>query len=166
MTAADAIAIPLGNGGQALVDAADLQLVAAIRWRRSNKGYATGRWPGPDGQMRSSFMHRLILGAPPGLQVDHINHDRLDNRRSNLRLATGSQNNANRRHADGKYRGVIYNRGKRKWQAYLGVRGRQLHLGYFETAEQAAAAYNDAARREFDAFATLNPRLLGTSRDW
>lgn len=106
-------------------------------------------------------MHRLILGTSVGMEVDHVNGDGRDNRRVNLRLATHSQNMANqRKRRDGissRYKGVWYERRrKRPWRAKIKVRGRQVNLGYFETEEEAAYAYNLAALEHFGGFARLN----------
>lgn len=106
-------------------------------------------------------MHRLILDAPAGRDVDHANMNGLDNRRVNLRLASHSQNAANQRKCRKKtlsrYKGIYYyRRRKRPWCAQIKVRGRNKHLGYFETEEEAALAYNRAALEHFGKFARLN----------
>lgn len=97
------------------------------------------------------------MNAPPGLEVDHINGDRLDNRRENLRLCTRRQNtrNAKARSACG-YRGVSHDRGR--WRSrihHVGV-GALVSLGSFDTPEEAARAFDRAARRLHGAFARLN----------
>jgi hypothetical protein len=103
-------------------------------------------------------MHREVVDAKPGDIVDHINHDRLDNRRSNLRICTHSQNCANgeglRSHNSAGYKGVYAVRDK--WRAQIRVNGRCHHLGYFVTKREAAIAYNEAAVRLFGPFASLN----------
>jgi hypothetical protein len=105
-------------------------------------------------------LHRLLLNAPPELQVDHINGDGLDNRRSNLRLATGSQNQGNsRKRRDGvtsQYRGVSWNKRAGKWQALLRREGKLQYLGYFSDEEAAARAYDAAALEQWGSFARLN----------
>ena len=108
-------------------------------------------------------MHQLIMQRPKGLDVDHINHDGLDNRKINLRLCTRSQNSQNkriRRDSNSGYKGVTPV--GRKWAAYIGdpqtpaTRKRQIRLGTFATREEAALAYNKAARELYGAFAQLN----------
>ena len=100
-------------------------------------------------------MHRQILGCQADQQIDHRNHNTLDNRRSNLRLATPSQNAINRRKAKG-YKGV--SRVRDKWRATIGsVRKKERrHLGYFPSAERAAKAYDAAAIEMYGEFALLN----------
>lgn len=108
-------------------------------------------------------MHRLVVGAEPGQQVDHVNRDGLDNRRANLRLATNGQNRANSRSASASgYKGVyrVPNKGvyrtTDKWRAQIRAGGRIIHLGYFGDAETAARAYDAAAREYFGEFARGN----------
>jgi len=103
-------------------------------------------------------MHRIILNAPRGIQVDHINHNTLDNRIENLRMCTNSQNHMNRKphkNTTSKYKGVCLPQNK-KWVAQIHVNKKQVHLGYFELEIQAAKAYNKAARKYFGKFALLN----------
>jgi hypothetical protein len=102
-------------------------------------------------------MHRLIINAPLGKEVDHINGDSLDNRRDNLRLCTRQQNCCNRKHqikAKSKYKGVHPR--KDKWAAVIRFKKRLRHIGVFETEVAAAMAYDDKARELFGDFAFTN----------
>lgn len=103
-------------------------------------------------------MHRLILSAPKNLEVDHKNGNTLDNRRSNLRLCTRSQNAANipTNRAKSGLRGVYFSKQKNKWKATITEGGREKHLGYFLDKESAARAYDKAAEESFGDFARLN----------
>jgi hypothetical protein len=152
--------ILLSRGLATIVDVDDFWLLSRWKWRplQGARPYVF-RTPriGPRSENRKAcvYMHRLILGAKPDEQVDHINANVLDNRRSNLRLCTPSQNMANveypRPHV---YRGVtpyFY-----KWQARISVGNKTKYLGLFRTAEDAAVAYNRAAIEEFGEFARLN----------
>lgn len=99
--------------------------------------------------------------TPPNLLVDHINQDKLDNRRSNLRLATSTQNEANKPKRQGnvssKYKGVIKMKGRKKcWRAIITKNSMRRELGCYYTEEEAALAYNKAALEEFGQFAFLN----------
>lgn len=111
-------------------------------------------------------MHRAIIDAPNGMVVDHINGDSLDNRRSNLRLATSQENNRNAKKAAGKMR-VMSSQYKglsrvkdglrsKKWRAMLAIDRKRIHLGHFNTEEEAARAYDAAAKEHFGEFARLN----------
>jgi hypothetical protein len=105
-------------------------------------------------------MHRLILDAPKGVQVDHRDRDGLNNRRSNLRSASAAQqkqNNGVYKNSASGLKGVFPNpTGKYKWRVQITVEGRKLSLGRFSNIDEAARAYNDAAIRYFGEFACLN----------
>ena len=107
-------------------------------------------------------MHREIArraGICLRGDVDHWNGDGLDNRRRNLRAATPSQNQHNRRKRLGcssRFKGVHWHKRHGKWAAKIRIDGRQLHLGYFPVERDAAAAYNLAANQEFGEFALTN----------
>ena len=151
----------------AIVDREDADL-AELRWSLHSDGYAERSRPEdpepPHGVAR--LLHRTILSRVIGRsllrveQCDHISCDRLDNRRENLRVATRGQNAVNRKgHGESVYLGV--NRNKRNWQAQItplgsGRRGRKIYLGTFTTEEDAARAYDRAAREYHGEFARLN----------
>ena len=109
---------------------------------------------------RSYRAHRLawlyMTGAWPPGDIDHINRDRADNRWAKLRVATRSQNNANaKRRCDNTSgaRGVSWDAKNKRWRAYVGVGGKQLHLGRFDTVEQAVAAQASAFQATYGEFA-------------
>lgn len=136
------VAIPLTQGQEAIIDLADLHLVERGAWharpRRDGKGYYAANSLG-------IRMHRLLMNAPQEKIVDHIDGDGLNNRRSNLRIGTQSQNCVNRRMVKGRYLcGARPKRGK--WQSYIKYKGRQKSLGYFDAEYLAHAAYLAAAR--------------------
>lgn len=152
----------LTKGRVALIDSADAERVLAHKWSTGVKNCAQRSLPKVKGQPRQTvLLHRFILGdVPKGVDVDHINGNRLDNRRCNLRKATRSQNAINRVRRDPRntsgYRGVTFNKPWGKWVAKIGhTTGRQ-HLGGFQTAEEAARAYDEAALRLFGEFAQTN----------
>lgn len=162
-----AASIILTSGHVARIDAADYERVSQYTWsaRRSKKAvYAQGA-------VQIGFakavvaMHRFILaeeGVPPGFDVDHINGDPLDNRRENLRVCTRAQNCANRRHrsnARGRFKGAMFDKRTGKWRAVLTLHGKPHHLGMFPTDEDAARAYDAAARIAFGKFAKTNSDL-------
>ena len=104
-----------------------------------------------------THMHRMILGLSPDdlRQGDHENHDTLDNTDRNLRIATGTQNQGNRRlskNSTSGFKGVSWCWRSNKWRAYLKRQGKQIHLGHFDTPKDAHAAYCAAAKEYFGEF--------------
>jgi hypothetical protein len=160
------IEIPLTKGKVAIIDEADREVVAAFTWHtRQNRKVCYAE----SGARRSGstryMMHRLILGVcdREDLIVDHRDGNGLNNTRGNLRLATASQNAANSRIAGNPYRGVTFRRDAiaRKWLARILVDGQRRSLGTYATAEEAATAYDAAAKQLFGEFATLNFTNIG-----
>jgi hypothetical protein len=151
------IEIPLSNGGVALVDETDLGKIRGYRWRLDNKGYARSQITVGRKKQRTLLMHRLIMDAPVGLCVDHIDHDPLNNTRGNLRLATNAQNQANRQKvtAASGYKGVAFHKPNGRWRAAIRHNGKNHHLGVYDTPEEASAAYAKGAERLFGEFAYI-----------
>jgi hypothetical protein len=152
------------SGHEIQVDRDDLDLVHAHKWygirrplKKGEKQYARSSVRTETGS-RIIYLHRLILGAEKGQVVDHINGDSMDNRRSNLRFASPSLNAVNKNTVGGVsgYRGVQRNNRGKKWRARLYVDQKALILGSYETPEEAALAYNEAALAAFGEFARLN----------
>jgi hypothetical protein len=149
--------IPLTQGQVALVDDEDFEELNQFKWcaywaPHARTFYAVRR----DGK-RLTLMHRQITKAPPGRKVDHRNRIGFDNQKLNLRFATESQNSANSRLPSNNtsgFRGVSRNR--QKWQSRIRYNGRKIHLGSFDCPEEAAKAYDRAARHYFGEFATPN----------
>jgi hypothetical protein len=104
-------------------------------------------------------MHRFIMGDPIGIEVDHKKHgDTLNNRRSNLRLATKSQNGCNRgkqRNNTSGHKGVCWDSAKGKWRAEIKAGGKKFHLGRFRDKAEAAEAYKNAATKLHGEFTHL-----------
>lgn len=153
---ADLVAVPLWTTGKrivawSIVEASDYQIVAQHFWHLKS-GYASASING-----RTTGMHRLLVDAEI---VDHIDGDKLNNRRSNLRPATLSQNQQNRRKrapASSPYKGVAkrpYPPGS--FTAYISLQGKRINLGYFWSEVAAAKAYDNAAKELFGEFALLN----------
>ena len=152
--------VPLTKGYMAIVDDADYELVSRYKWQANEQRrkdgsikivYAQGHLPGN----KSLLMHRLILGLTDSkIQADHQDHNGLDNRRENLRLATFNQNRQNSRaqvNNTSGFKGVV--RSRKKWVARIRIDGRERYLGCFAKREEAAEAYKIAAKELFGEFA-------------
>ena len=157
--------IPLTKGYAALVDDSDFERLSRHKWtalvtgqnikriyvyRRTGWDNANRRWTG------TILMHRTILDVPTGMDVDHIDGNTLNNQRSNLRIATRSQNLANNRRKIGisGYRGVVPTTRGERLPFRVMFRGKL--IGYFSNKTDAALAYDAAAISEFGEFAKLN----------
>jgi hypothetical protein len=156
------IRIPLSQGKYALIDDEDAHLASESRWfatRRATATYAFRNVRRPGQKPTIELLHRAIMRAAPGTQVDHINRDGLDNRRENLRLTTPSLNQANSRKrasSASPWKGARYRGPSRGWQARIRVHGKDIHLGRFASGVEAAVAYDAAALRYFGEHARLN----------
>lgn len=118
-------------------------------WRIGKNGYVTTRKEG-------ILLHRLLMNAKKGEYVDHINHNILDNRKSNLRICTNASNNWNKRFK--RFVGVAKTKRNRlnTWRAYITVNKKWIHLGYFKTELEGAIAFNKAVEKYRDGFAYKN----------
>lgn len=154
-------ALYVGRGQYTLVDTEDLPRLSAFTWC-VQYNQDKGRWDAKTSQFGkrgvNKLMSRFLIDAPPNLTVDHINGNSLDNRKDNLRLATYIQNAANRtknKNNTSGFKGVGRRPGGR-WYAKLQHRGEVYTLGTFDTPEEAARIYDDAARRIHGDFARTN----------
>jgi len=149
--------LPLSKGKFAIVDKEDYEELNKMKWyvQESEGFYAICRRGG-----KTLWMHRVIMNAPDDMKVDHKNHKRLDNRKENLRLASNTENNRNRRKMQGKftskYKGVFWDKQRGKWAARIYVNGKLIHLGYFDSEIEAAMVYDEAAKKYHGKFACLN----------
>lgn len=141
--------IPVGHGQFAIVDDEDFELVSKYRWNaKGTYGYA----------VTNLRMHRLIMNAPAGMFVDHINGDTLDNRRCNLRICTNAENQQNTASRGGtsRYKGVSFNKKSGKWKAAFLANGKCYYLGLWESEEDAARAVDKKRREVCGTFASKN----------
>jgi HNH endonuclease len=146
--------LPLTNGEYTLIDGEDYEELAQLTWQRLSSGYVAHAVE-LDGRTVHFLLHLMVFGAPDGVLVDHRNGDKLDNRKENLREATPRQNCQNRAPVGGRrYKGIFPFRGR--WKARIKLDGQNIYLGIFELEEEAAYAYDCAARRLFGEFARLN----------
>lgn len=157
--------VPLANGLVALVDPGDYRRVMKHRWyalRTSKTKCYAGFATEIDGRRRTVYLHRFLMEPEGRLQVDHRNGNGLDCTRDNLRVATSSQNNCNRKSARGssKYKGVTFDKKSGKWRASIKLNKKQMHLGTFANEADAAIAYDKAAMSLHGEFARPNFPLL------
>ncbi len=137
------------RGGRVLVDASTVEWLSQWNWHVHTLGYAgRARLASDPPGGHEVYLHRELLGlrAGDGLQADHINRDRLDNRRANLRIVTPGDNRQNTPAIAGRFRGVGYDRARRRWRAQAQFKGHHYFLGRFATEEQAAQVASDWRR--------------------
>jgi hypothetical protein len=140
------------KGTEILIDKNNKDELSKLSWYVNKIGYAVN-----DTKPRK-YMHRLIMGYPKE-NVDHINGNKLDNRKGNLRLCNQSENTANapkRTTNKSGYKGVCWNKKYGKWEVYLTKNYKHIFLGYFDDKIDAARAYNLGAETHFGKFAKLN----------
>jgi hypothetical protein len=151
--------LALSSGaGVTIVDDDDFEYLSQWRWHLNASGYATRCGHPKRGVYEKLYIHRIVIGAQQGQVVDHINGNKLDNRKGNLRLCNWSQNGFNKgKQSNGRtsqYKGV-FKTGNR-WGAKIQANGRLYNLGGYATEVEAAGAYNEAARELHGEFAHLN----------
>ena len=134
--------IKLGGkkGGVALVSAEDYELVSKYSWNKTDQGYASGNVNG-----KQMLMHIFIMGLQEGNIIDHINHNRIDNRRENLRFLDVPKNNGNKAKAKGKssqYRNVYLDKKRNKFCSQISINGKTMSLGSHDSEIQAAEAFD------------------------
>jgi len=166
---------PLSKNMFTTVDDEDYEYLSKYKWfiskNGSNRGgYYARRFYYKDSKYRSERMHNVIMKPQKGLELDHINHDTLDNRKQNLRLCTRYENLVNRKKGlifNGKptssiFKGVSWRKSKKRWIAasYLknekGGKGKHIYLGTFHSEVEAAQTYDEFALKEFGEFANIN----------
>jgi hypothetical protein len=152
--------INLTNGGISLVDDDDYDYLIQWKWNHHNHDcniiYAR-RSMVIDGKRIDISMHRLIMGNPVGMMIDHIDHNGLNNQKSNLRICDHTQNMCNRRgFGKSKFLGVYKEERKNRWRAQLRHNGKLIRSGLLRTEEQAALFYDELAKKYHGKFANLN----------
>lgn len=146
--------LPLTSGGHALVDDADYEALARYRWRQRRDGYVVRSDRSIPSRQRR--LHQDLAGPGEGY-VDHIDRNKLNNQRGNLRRVTVRQNATNRSpQGASRFKGVTRHKRAGKWQTAITVDGAFRYLGLRETEEEAARLYDAAAREAFGDFAYLN----------
>lgn len=155
--------IPLTQNKVALVDDEDFEWLNQFKWYASKQrnDYIAVR------HCRCRFverrymiyMHRQIMSCPQDKQIDHINHNRLDNQRCNLRICTNAENHRNSKkikNTTSTYKGVSWQRQNKKWQVKIKLNSKDIYLGCFDSEIKAAQIYDQAAQKYFGEFACTN----------
>lgn len=137
--------IPLTKGYEAIVDDEDYEMLSVHKWCvnvNRNAVYVRRGAPRCKGKQMEIKMHTVIMNAPEGTQVDHIDGNGLNNQKSNLRIVTNRQNCMNRHQMKtSRYPGVTWAKRERRWVAQAQIDGKHIHLGTFRTEKEAYAVY-------------------------
>lgn len=140
-----------------LVDDEDFDLLNQYKWfwtRNKWGGYAGRRKEG-----KTILMHRFIMNSPKGMEIDHANNDSLDNRRSNLRICSRSENMQNMSipsHNTSGFKGVVWHKIAKKWMVQIKKDKKRQYLGLYKDKLEAAHRYDEIAEQIFGKYAKLN----------
>jgi hypothetical protein len=156
--------IPLTKGLRAIVSPEDYDRLSACKWHaaRHQRVFYAQTGTGRKGVRKRCLvmMHRAVMGVEDERVVDHQNHNGLDNRRRNLRIATWTENCWNKRKANfnssSQYKGVMWDKRRGKWQAMIGYNSKKIFIGYFDDEETAAKAYDAKAKELYGQYAAVN----------
>lgn len=156
--------IPLSQGMVALVDACDFEYLNQWKWHyhrepKGSSGYAVRNVPLGQGKRATVRMHRLILNITDKTEIDHINWIGIDNRRTNLRIASRSQNCTNRKlfkNNTSGYKGVFWDTRYKTWAARIRINNKLKHLGVYLTKEEARDVYIEAVKVFHGEFAKIS----------
>ena len=140
-----------------LFDEEDKELVSQNKWHLMKNGYvACTKYVKGSGRKNQKniciYFHRIITNAPKGKVVDHINGNKLDNRKENLRVCTQRENMVNcgmLKNNKSGYKGVSWHKAAKKWESYLHFNNKKIRLGFFEDIEKAAEKRNKAFNKYF-----------------
>lgn len=141
------VTLEVYGGKTTIIDVEDFWIVEGLKFHLATKGYVQTWIKGKTRRLHQLIMHHTDKSKV----IDHINGDKLDNRKENLRLCTNAENCRN-----GKRKGVYWNKARKKWHTRITKDYKRMHLGFHKTEEEALFAYNEAAKTHFGEFAYLN----------
>jgi len=153
--------ISIMSGQKIIVDNEDFELLSKYKWHLvgEKRNYVAASLFRKGQSPKNLLIHRLIMNAKSGQIVDHVNGNRFDNRKENLRFCSATQNAQNRRKAKNKtskYKGVTWWKSQKSWTAQIMANYKIHFLGYFDTEKEAAISYNKAALKIHGDYAYLN----------
>lgn len=151
--------IKLSQGKEAIVDDELFEWLNQWKWTAMKHGRYAARRTQKDNIIRQIYMHRLIMNAPEGMEVDHIDNDGLNNQRLNLRLVTNKQNHYNHKifsHNKSGYNGVSWNKKLGKWEVSISLNSKTVHGGLFTDIKDAARAANFLIEKHHGGVGRLN----------
>ena len=151
--------ILLTKGRISLIDDIDYEYISKYKWCVNNNGRYAVRNQQEGGKYKTVLMHRQIINPSIDKDIDHINGNGLDNRRSNLRICSDSQNQMNvglKKSNRSGYKGVDWDIMRKKWRAMIRINGVKKNLGCFDKKEEAARAYDEAAKKHHGEFSRTN----------
>jgi len=160
--------IPLTRGKVALVDVEDFEWLSEFKWHLGVNGYASTNTRKEDGSYTRVYMHRMIMNPPTNMVVDHINRNKCDNRKENLRIVTYTQNTWNTTSKNtntSEYKGVSKT-SRGKFMVQITAVGKERYIGSFTNEIAAANAYNYHARKYYDEHAYLNDVPFMSEDEW
>jgi len=155
--------IQLTQGKIALVDDADFEQVNRYKWyakRSPKRVYVSRNLPLSGRKRTTQYLHQFLLNPPENSEIDHLDHDGLNNQRSNLRVCSTAENRRNvpvRINNKSGFKGIRWRKDLQLWHARICYNRKRIHLGYFPDPVSAAMAYNTAAKDLHGEFACLNP---------
>lgn len=149
--------IPVGHDRFAYVDNEDYRYINSFKWcsRKQGRTFYARRQVKTERGKRAMEMHRFIMNPGPGLEIDHIDGNGLNNSRSNLRIVTHAQNAMNRtisKNNTSGFKGVSWHRVAKKWRSSIGFMGKSIIIGMFDSRIDAANAYKQAEIKYFGEF--------------
>lgn len=147
------------KGVEFYFDKEDYEKIKDYCWNINHSGYLTSHDPAKQGKRKTIYFHRVIMDVVDKdwkvYQVDHINHDPLDNRKQNLRIGCNAENAKNKRLTSlnySGYPGVSYHKLTKKWQARVGLNGKRIYLGLFDDINSAIDVVDKFKRENYGGF--------------